>query len=213
MEPVAKKKVVLVDDHKLFRKGVAELINDFEGFEVAWEAENGRDFTSRLVPGNLPDIVILDISMPVMDGLETACWMEQRYPEVKILILTMHNDNKTILQMLNCGVNGYVLKNAEPSELQLALHALESSGCYFPGTLSRLFSSRSKSTEAELSEREKEFLKLTCTELPYKSFAPFLKVHPRAVEALRDSLFRKLEVESRVGLVIYAIKNGIFKIE
>src|SRR5690606_28035469 len=122
------------------------------------EAENGLEFTERLSTKNHPDIVRLDINMPIMDAIETAKWLEQRYPEIKVLVLTMHNDDKTILQMLNAGVNGYVLKNADPSELLLALQTLDNAGCYFPGALSRILSTKTNSKQVEISDRETEFL-------------------------------------------------------
>ncbi|MDB5262280.1 MAG: DNA-binding response regulator [Adhaeribacter sp.] len=215
METAKTTRVALVDDHKLFRKGMLELINGFTGYEVVWEAENGKDFTQKISPQNLPDIVLLDISMPMMDGYETARWMEQRFPEVKILALSMHNDDETILKMLKSGVNGYVLKNADPAELKAALKALEQEGSYYSGRVTEILVKSihgSKPPKVELNDREIAFLKLTCTELPYKSFAPILKINPRLVEDTREKLFRKLEVVSRVGLVIYAIKEGLFKV-
>jgi len=127
----------------------------------------------------------------------------------------MSNDDDTVLQMLKCGVDGYILKNADPSELRAALDALGANGSYYSGSVSEILVRDLKSKkepEAELSEREIAFLKLACTELPYKSFAPFMEVSPRVVEATRETLFRKLEVGSRVGLVVYAIRNGIYKV-
>lgn len=209
-------KVALVDDHKLFRKGMMELINDFDGYKVVWEAENGKEFTSRISPQNLPDIVLLDISMPIMDGFETAKWMEQRFPEVKILALSMHDDDETIMKMLQSGVNGYVLKNTDPAEVNAALKALKEKGSYYSNKVMEVLVkglNKPKIPQVELSDREIEFLKLACTELPYKSFAPLLKVNPRTVEDCRDKLFKKLEVVSRVGLVLYAIRHKISKIE
>ncbi|RDC62865.1 response regulator transcription factor [Adhaeribacter pallidiroseus] len=216
MELTEPTKVVLVDDHKLFRKGMVELINGFTGYMVAWEAENGRDFIHKLTTFGLPEVVLLDISMPVMDGFETAQWMEHHYPEVKILALSMHNDNETIKKMLKSGVNGYVLKNADPLELQIALQALEEEGSYYSNRVTAILIedlNKPKKIKVELTDREIEFLKLACTELCYKAFAPILKVHPRVVETIRENLFKKLQVESRVGLVIYAIKHKFFKVE
>ncbi|KAA9345644.1 response regulator transcription factor [Adhaeribacter soli] len=210
-------KVVIADDHKLFRKGILELVNDFEGFTVVWEAEHGKDLVNKLSPENLPEIILLDISMPVMDGYQTAEWLTKHYPEIKVLALSMHNDDNSILRMLRCGVNGYILKNTDPSELEKALRTLETDGTYYSSRVAELaikcLHHKKKEVHPDLSEREIEFLKLACTELPYKSFAPLLNIHPRVVESTRENLFKKLEVESRVGLVIYAIKNGIFKIE
>ncbi len=209
-------RIVIVDDHKLFRKGMLELVNDFEGYTVIWEAENGKEFTQKLKPENMPDIVLLDISMPIMDGFQTAEWISDHYPEIKTMALSMHNDDESIMKMLRAGVNGYILKNIDPAELKIALNALETEGTYYTGRIANLVVkslSRKKTVRPDLLDREIEFLKLACTELPYKSFAPFLKCHPRVVESIRETLFRKLEVESRVGLVKYAIKNGIYSME
>lgn len=216
MNAVKETRIVIVDDHKLFRKGMLELVNDFEGYSVIWEAENGKDFTQKLNHANMPDIVLLDISMPVMDGFQTAEWISERYPEIKTLALSMHNDDESIMKMLKAGVNGYILKNIDPAELKVAFNKLEEEGSYYTGRIASLVVkslTQRKTVNPDLLDREIEFLKLACTELPYKSFAPFLKVHPRVVESIRETLFRKLEVESRVGLVKYAIKNGIYKIE
>ncbi|MBD0254227.1 MAG: response regulator transcription factor [Cytophagales bacterium] len=212
--------VVLVDDHRLFRKGMVELINGFAGYAVAWEAENGKEFIDRLSPQQLPDIVLLDIAMPVMDGFETARWMEQRYPNVKILALSMFNDDETIMKMLIAGVNGYILKNADPAELRTALKTLETGDSYFTKHVTGVLlthlhahQGKPKDEAVKLSEREMEFLRLACTELPYKSFTPFLGVTVRVVESIRADLFKKLKISSRVGLVLYAIKQGIYKIQ
>lgn len=209
-------KVALVDDHKLFRKGLLELVSGFDGFSVSLEAEHGKDLIRKLNPESFPDIVLLDISMPVMDGFETALWLQEHHPDVKILSLSMNNDEETVVRMLKCGVDGYVLKNADPAELENALETLKADGSYYSSSVSEILKrdlTRKKQTVEDLTEREIEFLKLSCTELPYKSFAPFLNVSPRTVEAVRDALFKKLEVVSRVGLVIYAIRNGIYKID
>ena len=134
---------------------------------------------------------------------------------MKILALSMSNEEETVLRMLKCGVDGYVLKNADTSELRMALEALEGNGSYYSNSVTEILKQGLTSntpSEPELSEREIGFLKLACTELPYKSFAPLLNVTPRAVEALRETLFKKLEVASRVGLAMYAIKKGYFKV-
>jgi len=128
----------------------------------------------------------------------------------------MHNDDETILKMLKSGVNGYVLKNADPAELKIALKTLVEEGSYYDYRVTQILIKNinaPKKANIDLTDREIEFLKLACTELPYKSFAPLLKINPRLVEDTRDKLFRKLEVVTRVGLVLFAIKNGIFKVE
>jgi two-component system, NarL family, invasion response regulator UvrY len=215
MQMTGATKVAIVDDHKLFRRGMMELINGFSGYQVTLEAENGQDLIRKLFPENTPAIVLLDISMPIMDGFETAMWLQEHRPKVKILALSMSNDDETVLRMLKCGVDGYILKNADPSELRTALEALEANGSYYSSSVSEILKRDLQSIKlpvVELTEKEKEFLRLACTELPYKSFGPLLQVSGRAVESMRDQLFKKLEVSSRVGLVIFAVRNGIFKV-
>jgi DNA-binding NarL/FixJ family response regulator len=186
----SKVKVVIVDDHKLFRIGIMELVNDFEGFTVAWEAEHGKDLINKLSPDNFPEIILLDISMPVMDGYQTAEWLTKHHPDIKVLALSMHNDDNSILRMLKCGVNGYILKNTDPSELEKALRTLETEGTYYSSKVAELaiksLHQKKKEIRPDLSQREIEFLKLACTELPYNSFAPLLNIHPRVVESTRD---------------------------
>jgi DNA-binding NarL/FixJ family response regulator len=214
-------KVALVDDHKMFRSGMVEVINGFNGYKVVWEADHGKECTQKLFAQPLPDIVLLDISMPVMDGFETAQWMEQRCPDVKILALSMHNDDDRIMRMLESGVDGYILKNADIMELKKALDALQKEGYYYASQVAEILvknMNRKKEVKAELSGREIEFLKLVCTELPYKSFAPVMcernyPVNARVIEDIREKLFKKLHVSSRMGLMRYAIKHGICKIE
>ncbi|QDK82626.1 response regulator transcription factor [Spirosoma sp. KCTC 42546] len=207
--------IVLVDDHILFRKGLIELINDFPDYRVIWEADNGQDFIRQFSMNEIPEIILLDINMPIMDGYETANWIHKNQPNIKILTLSMHNDEETVLKMLKSGIDGYILKNSDPDELRRALETINQGGTFYTNCVTEaLLKSlyKNKKVDVALTSREVEFLKLACTELPYKSFSPLLNIHPRMVEATREILFRKLEVTTRVGLVIYAIKHGLFKL-
>src|SRR5687768_4059332 len=130
--------IVIVDDHKLFRKGMLELVSGFDGYSVIWEAENGRDFTQKLSSANMPDIVLLDISMPIMDGFQTAEWINENFPDIKTMALSMHNDDESIMKMLKAGVNGYILKNIDPAELKIAINTLETEGSYYTGRIASL---------------------------------------------------------------------------
>jgi DNA-binding NarL/FixJ family response regulator len=214
-------KVALVDDHKMFRSGMVEVINGFTGYTVVWEADNGRECTEKILSEPLPDIVLLDIAMPIMDGFETAKWIEQRYPNIKILALSMFADEDKIMRMLESGVDGYILKNADVKELKKALQSLQEEGYYYANQVAEILvknMNKKKEVRVELSGREIEFLKLACTELPYKSFAPVMcernyPVNARVIEDIREKLFKKLQVSSRMGLMRYAIKHGICKIE
>lgn len=213
-------KLVLVDDHVLLRKGLADLVQSL-GYEVLFEADNGKIFCEQLVPGKIPDLVLLDINMPKMDGYETALWLKKNHPEIKILALSMYDDENAVIRMLKNGARGYILKDSEPEELKAAIEAILNKGFYYSemvtGRLMHTISSigeESTNTRQllQLNEREIEFLKLVCTEMSYKEIADTMHLSPRTVDGYRDALFQKLGIKTRTGLVIYAIKNGIVKV-
>lgn len=213
------KKVVLVDDHSLLRNGLASLIKDL-GYIVLYESDNGKEFISKLDNNNLPDIVLLDINMPEMDGYETALWLKRNKPDVKVIALSMYDDEMAIMKMLKNGARGYILKDSEPGELRSALEAVCNKGYYYSElvtgklihSINKLDDEAANGNIAKLSEREIEFLKLACSELTYKEIASQMNVSPRTVDGYRDALFEKLEIKTRTGLAIYAIKNGLIKL-
>jgi two-component system invasion response regulator UvrY len=209
--------IVLVDDHALLRNGLATLVRNL-GHSVLFEADNGKDFIENLKPDSLPDIVLLDINMPEMDGYQTASWIKTNQPSIKTLALSMYDDENAIIRMLKNGAKGYLLKDSEPSELQDAITAIMKKGYYYSDLVNgKLINAINKIDDdgsdlknlIKLTNREIEFLKYTCTELNYKEIADELCISPRTVDGYRTDLFEKLHVKSRVGLVIYAIKNGI----
>ncbi|HQR00152.1 MAG TPA: response regulator transcription factor [Ferruginibacter sp.] len=213
-------KIVLVDDHALLRNGLAELVKTL-GHEVLFECGNGKECIDRLDPKLLPDIVLLDINMPEMDGYETAQWLKQHHPDVKVLALSMYDNETSIIRMLKSGARGYILKDSEPGELKAALRALEEKGFYYSDLVSGKLMHAINKMEDEngnlknlvpLNERETDFLKYACTELTYKEIAEKMFLSPRTIDGYRDALFEKLNVKTRVGLVMYAIKNGIVRI-
>ncbi len=211
-------KVALVDDHALLRNGLASVINNSEGYQVVFEADNGKHFIELLKTSPQPDILLLDITMPEMDGFETAQWIKTHAPQIKILVLSMMDHDKSIIRMLKYGAKGYILKDSKPDVLRAALRDISEKGFFFnelvSGRLVHLANQASgeRFAEPELSEKETEFLKFCCTEKSYKEIADAMKITPRAVEALRSNMFEKLQTLSRVGLVMYAIRNGIAKI-
>lgn len=214
-------KVALVDDHKLFRKGMVELINGFTGYKVIWEANHGKELIEKLSSEEPPDIVLLDITMPQMDGYETAQWLKIHFPQIKILALSMYDQEDSIIKMFKNGATGYILKDADLSELKSALQEMASKGFFFSPLVSNAFlNSMNKelpenkpAQEIVLSEREREFLKMACTELTYKEIADKMCLASRTIDGYREALFEKLGVKNRVGLVLYAIKHGIVKIQ
>jgi len=212
--------IVLTDDHSLLRNGLAELVKS-QGHTVLFEADNGKDFVAKLNAKSLPDVVLMDINMPEMDGFETASWIKSNHPEIKVLALSMYDNETSIIRMLKCGAKGYILKDSEPAELKAAIHALMEKGFYYSdlvsGKLMHAINQMDDESEGlkslvPLNDRETEFLKYTCTELTYKEIADKMFVSPRTIDGYRDALFEKLQVKTRVGLVMYAIKHGIVHI-
>jgi DNA-binding NarL/FixJ family response regulator len=210
-----KHSIAIVDDHILIAKTLSGIIENFAAFEVLYECENGKVLQERMaIKSNVPGIVLLDISMPVMDGFETAQWLREFHPGVLIMALSMQDDEQSLIKMIKSGANGYLLKNVHPAELEKALDALVKNGCYYPGwATSKVFASlgATASTQADaikITEREKEFLRYSVTEMSYKEIAEKMFCSPRTVESYRDALFEKLELKTRVGLAVYAMKNG-----
>jgi DNA-binding NarL/FixJ family response regulator len=214
------KYIALVDDHVLFRKGLAALISYFPSYKILFEAANGKDFIRQLKLYNAPDIVLLDINMPEMDGYSTASWLRINYPEVNILALSTMDAETAIIKMITSGAKGYVLKDAEPEELKRAFDEVISKGYFYNDLVTRkvmqslsALSSNSKISDfVKLTEREMEFLKYTCTEKTYNEIAAEMFVSPRTIDGYRNSLCEKLQLKSRTGLALYAVKNGIVKI-
>jgi DNA-binding NarL/FixJ family response regulator len=212
--------VALVDDHVLLRNGLASLVQNL-GYDVLFEANNGNDFLSKRTSKGDPDVVLMDINMPEKDGYETTMWLRQNCPDVKVLALSMYDDENAIIRMLKSGAKGYILKDSEPADLRAALDAVTRKGFYYSemvtGRLMRTITDMDEQGSGtknllNLNERETEFLKLVCTEMTYKEIADKMFLSPRTIDGYRDALFEKLDIKTRTGLVIYAIKNGIVKI-
>jgi DNA-binding NarL/FixJ family response regulator len=215
------KHIAIVDDHTMFRKGLMALINLFPNYKVLFDAANGKDFINQLNPKHLPDIVLMDITMPEMDGYTTAEWLHNNYPDIKILALSTMDSEAAIIKMIKSGAKGYVLKDAEPDELKLAFDEVMSQGYFYNELVTRkvlkgvgklVDTKNPVSVFVKLTDREIEFLKYACTEMAYKEIADKMFVSVRTVEGYRDALCEKLDLKSRVGLAMYAIKNQIVDI-
>jgi two-component system, NarL family, invasion response regulator UvrY len=210
--------VAIADDHSLLRKALANLVNTFDVYSVVIEADNGKDLRTKILREGIPDIVMLDVNMPEMDGFETTQWLYKNYPQIKILALSMLSDERTIIKMFRLGAKGYLLKNTDPEELKQALDSLMDKNVYVSEYVSgKLISGLHHDAdqplrELLLNEKEREFLRWTCTELSYKEIAEKMFISPRTADDYRQVLFNKLKVHSRVGLVMYAIKNGIVEV-
>ena len=213
--------VVLVDDHVLLRNGLANLIESFGDCKVLFQANNGKAFIETLNPKLLPDLVLLDINMPEMDGYETCLWLKENYPDIKVLALSMYDNENSVIRMFRAGAKGYILKDCDPVELKTALHDVIAKGFYYSEIVTgklihtiNTLDEKDSSTKSviKLNDREINFLKLVCTELTYKEIAGKMFLSPRTIDGYRDDLFQKLYLKTRVGLVMYAIKNGIINL-
>jgi DNA-binding NarL/FixJ family response regulator len=208
--------ITLVDDHTMFRKGLAVLINLFPSYKVLMDVGNGKEFIEQLDPDKLPDIVLLDIHMPVMDGYATAAWLHTHYPQIRVMALSTMDSDVAIIKMIHQGARGYILKDADPKELQLAFDELIDKGYYYNEILTRKVmqsihqgGSESVSGFAKLTDRELEFLQHACSEKNYQQIAREMFLSERTIDGYRESLFKKFNVSNRVGLVLYAIKNQL----
>ena len=210
--------VAVADDHTLMRSALARLIASFENYAVLFEAGNGRELIDKISGHIVPDIVLLDINMPELDGFETAKWLFKNYPQIKILALSMQSDETTIIRMMHLGAKGYVMKNVTPEELKAALDSVIKKDFYLSDTIAeKVISGLHQDLDQPiepilLQEKEKEFLRLICTELTYKDIAEKMFVSPRTVDDYRNALFDKLKVHTRMGLAMYSIKNRIVEL-
>ena len=213
-----KKTIVIVDDHLLFGQSLEVLISKFEGYEVLAILNNGKELTQYyLHKRKIPDLVLLDVKMPVMDGVQTMQWLKENKPNQKVLALTMEDDENTIIKMLRGGAKGYLLKDVNPESFEFAMKMVIEQGYYWNGKMESAMRNSdefdaAKNKEKELTEKERVFMQHACSELTYKDIAGQMGLSPKTVENYRESVFRKFEVKTRVGLVIYCIKNGLFTI-
>lgn len=206
--------IIIVDDHKLFAQSLQVLVNSFEGFEVIEVFKNGKELLDYLQQDQRePDILLLDMRMPVMDGMETMAWLKENKPTQKVLALTVDQEEDTIIKMLKLGCRGYLLKDIDPEEFEHALNSIVQYGYYSNKTIAEALSHEEQKEKYEmLTSRELEFIQYACSENTYKEIAEEMNLSPKTIDGYRESIFGKLRIKSRVGLVMFAVKEGIFKI-
>ncbi|RDC57181.1 DNA-binding response regulator [Pedobacter chinensis] len=206
--------IAIVDDHTLFRSGLASLLDEFDEIEVLFEGVNGQDLQNKIK--NYPDVqlILMDINMPVMDGFAATKWIKENYPNINVLALSMLEDEKAIIGMLKAGAGGYMLKESTPLELLAAIKAITEKGFFVNDLVSgRLFVAiKDGDSKPVFSIRELAFLQHCASELTYREIADIMNVSPRTIDNYRESLFAKLNIKSRTGLVVYAIKNDLIVI-
>ncbi|WP_103866948.1 MULTISPECIES: response regulator transcription factor [Aquimarina] len=206
--------VVIVEDHILLSQALSGLVNAFAKFKILYICKNGKELLTRFKdPKNIPDIVLMDINMPIMNGIETTTILNKEFPQVKVLALSVEEEESTILKMLRAGAKGYLLKDTEKSILENALIQVQETGFYHTKNVTKLLIGSLNQKEENtvvLKDREIEFIKHACTEKTYKEIASDMCLSPKTIEGYRDSIFEKLNLKNRTGLVIYAIKSKLF---
>jgi len=209
-------KVAVVDDHKLVSKALENMISSNDDFEVVLNADNGENFLNELQnPEKLPEVVLMDINMPVKNGIETTKILTEEFPDIKVIALTMEDDEKTIIKMLRAGAKGYLLKDMSPEILFSAIDIVSKDGTFYTDVVTEsLLGIRSEREELEdilinLKPPELEFMKLSCSELTYKEIAEQMCISPRTIDGYRDSICKKLRVKTRVGIVMFMLKNDL----
>jgi DNA-binding NarL/FixJ family response regulator len=209
-------KIVLVDDSVLLRHGLAVLLENY-GFDVLFQADHGKDFINKLNPQQLPDVVLMDINMPEMDGFEATGWLTAHYPAVKTIALTLYDMESSIIKIFSKGAKGFILKDADPKELSFAINYVLNGQMYFAEKIQpsadnnyqHQFSPLPIKEKVALDEEELQYIRLATSELSSREIAREMKYDYHEADECRERVFNKLEVNNRVGLVLYALKNGL----
>ena len=210
-------KVAIADDHKIFRKGVVHSMRAYTNIKFVMEAENGEDLLAKISEA-APDIVLCDLRMPVKDGIDATKQITKDFPKIRVIILTMYEDERFVGHLMDCGAAGYLLKSTEPAEIKKAIMEVMSTGFYLNSFVNKVLIKKNYSkqkfnpsltSEIVISEREKEVLTLVCMEFTAAEIALKMDISSRTVEAIKDRLMERFEVKNSVGLVFYAMKNKL----
>lgn len=215
---MSKIQIAVVDDHSLFRKGMISILQQVNDFEVVMEATNGQEFLDKL-PTQAIDVVLMDLQMPVLDGIKTTEIVRAKYPETKVLILSMHDEDQFVLHLMEIGANGYLLKDTDPEEVEKAIRKVYETDIYFSDFVSKIMLRKmNRKTQQEnkifnyktdLSERELQVLKYICEGLTTAEIGDIVALSPRTVEGHRLRMMEKLGLKNTAGLVAFAIRNNL----
>ena len=209
-------KVGVIDDQQLFRQGIISLLKEFDTLEVMLEATNGKELMDQL-KSKLPDVILLDIEMPVMSGLDVILLLKDEYPELKVIVLTMHNEEEMIMYMLEKGAGGFLPKNEDIGKVVDAIHSVYDTGYYFNSAISNAMIKELVSTnkikpkfhKVDLSEREQNVIRLICKEFTNKEIADNMFLSAKTVESHRNNILKKIGAKNTAGIVMYAVKNKL----
>jgi DNA-binding NarL/FixJ family response regulator len=210
-------KVAIADDHQIFRKGVILSLRAYASLKFVLEAENGDELIAGLDAAQ-PDVILMDLRMPGKDGIETTKLVSKKYPNIHILVLTMYEDERFVIHLMENGANGYLLKNADPAEIKKAILEVHNKGYYLNNFVNRLLLKKSHqklkaipslNNEIQISDKEKQVIRLVCMEYTAQQIAKEMGISPRTVEAIKDRLMERFGVKNSVGLVFFAMKNSL----
>ncbi len=210
-------KVAIADDHKIFRKGVILSLRQYHNIKFVLEAENGEELIQGVEKAN-PDLILMDLKMPVKDGIETTKYLNKHFPAIRILILTMYEDERFVGHLMDSGANGYLLKSTDPEEIKQGIMDVMRTGFYLNNFVNRVLIKKNYArqkfnpnlnSEVVISDREKEVLSLVCLEYTAHEIAQKMDISARTVEAIKDRLMERFGVKNSVGLVFFAMKNSL----
>ena len=214
-------KVAIADDHKIFRKGVILSLRPYTNIRFVLEADHGQQLLDGLVDlpeEDSPDVILMDLRMPMKDGIETTKQVAKQFPKIHIIALTMFEDERFVSHMMEIGANGYLLKSADPAEIKRAIMEVMSKGYYLNNFVNRILLKKSHSktkaiptlnSEITLNDRERDVIKYICMEFTAQEIAQKLEVSPRTVEAIKDRLMERFGAKNTAGLVFFAVKNNL----
>jgi DNA-binding NarL/FixJ family response regulator len=212
-------KVAIADDHKIFRKGVILSLRLYSNIKFVLEADNGQDLLDGLAAAE-PDVVLMDLRMPGKDGIEATKSISKHYPGIKVLVLSMYEDERFVYHLMENGANGYLLKSAEPNEIRRAIMEVQEKGYYLNNFVNRILLKKSHArqkvipslnSEITLSDKEKDVLRFICMEFTAAEIAQKMEISPRTVEAIKDRLMERFGSKNTAGLVFFAVKNSLIE--
>jgi DNA-binding NarL/FixJ family response regulator len=210
-------KIAIADDHKIFRKGVILSLRSYTDLKFVMEADNGQELVDK-IPESMPDVILCDLKMPIKDGIDATKMITKNYPNIRVIILTMYEDERFVGHLMDCGAAGYLLKSTEPTEIRKAILDVMRTGFFLSPFVNKVLIKKNYSkqkfspnltTETVLSDREKEVLTLVCMEFTAAEIAAKMEISSRTVEAIKDRLMERFGVKNSVGLVFYAMKNSL----
>ncbi len=210
-------KVAIADDHKIFRKGVILSLRPYTNIKFVLEADNGEELLNGIAEAE-PDVVLMDLRMPLKDGIETTKVLSKQYPHIHVIVLSMYEDDRFVSHMMENGANGYLLKNAEPQDIRRAIMDVYEKGYYLNNFVNRILLKKSHAkqkvipslnSEITLTDRERDVLKFICMEFTAQEIAQKMEISPRTVEAIKDRLMERFGSKNTAGLVFFAVKNNL----